>query len=99
MTLVMNSISNAFASSVRHDSGDDSTQEEHNCWINGYDSGFTGKYDSDRARECKEHSDNYNQMWAEGCGNAVLTAEECGDLQSYIVYIGNVEYIPPVTIH
>jgi hypothetical protein len=38
----------------------------------------------------KKHSDNYNQMWAEGCGNAVLTAEECGDLQSYIVYIGNV---------
>jgi hypothetical protein len=50
----------AFASGPRLDTGDDATREEHDCWVDGYDSGFAGKYDCDRGRECIDHSDNYN---------------------------------------
>jgi hypothetical protein len=80
MTLVMGSISNVFATGIRYDSGDYATDEEHYCHVDGYDSGFAGKYDKDRARECIEHSDNYNQLWAYGCEDSLRTEEECGDL-------------------
>ena len=38
--------------SVRHDSGDDATAEA-DCWIDGYDSGFAGKYDSETIWQTK----------------------------------------------
>jgi hypothetical protein len=84
-------ISNVSATGVRVDSGDDATQEEHDCWINGYDSGFAGKYDRDRARECIDHSDNYNHMWAYGCEDALRTEEECGNLINNPVEIEDFE--------
>ncbi len=42
-------VASVFASGPRLDSGDDATQEEHDCWVDGYDSGFAGKYDSDKS--------------------------------------------------
>ncbi len=57
-------VPNVSATGIIYDSGDDATDEEHGCWIDGYDSGFAGKYDKDRAKECIEHDDNYNKMWA-----------------------------------
>ncbi len=90
--LMMIPISSVSATGVRHDSGDDATAEEHECWINGYDSGFAGKYDKDRARECIEHSDNYNKMWTDGCQSAALrTEEECGELINNPVEIEDYE--------
>jgi hypothetical protein len=54
-------INSVFASGPRLDSGDNVTEEDHDCYVDGYDAGFTGKYDSDRASECKENGDdNYN---------------------------------------
>ena len=33
------------------------------CWVNGYDDGFAGKYDEDRGRECEKiGSDNYDYL-------------------------------------
>ncbi|MGH9950508.1 MAG: hypothetical protein ACRD5J_02700 [Nitrososphaeraceae archaeon] len=84
-------ISNVSASGIRHDSGDDATAEESHCWIDGYDSGFAGKYDSDRALECIEHSDNYDDMWAFGCEDAFRTEAECGDLMNNPVEIEDFE--------
>ena len=78
--LVIATTANVYATGIRHDSGDDATAEESHCWINGYDSGFVGKYDKDRASECIEHSNNYNQMWAYGCEDALRTEKECGEL-------------------
>lgn len=89
--LSSSTIAAAFASGVRLDSGDDATEEEHDCWINGYDSGFAGKYDSDRARECIEHNDNYNQMWAYGCEDALRSEGECGGLINNPVEIEDFE--------
>ena len=53
-------VPNVYASGIRYDWLDDATAEEADCHVDGYDSGFAGKYDKDRARECIEHSDNYN---------------------------------------
>jgi hypothetical protein len=89
--LSSSTIAAAFASGVRHDSGDDATDEEHECWINGYDSGFAGKYDKDRARECIDHSDNYNQMWAYGCEDAPRSEEECSEIMNNPVEIEDFE--------
>ena len=46
--LLLAAVPNVSATGIRHDSGDDATDEEHSCHIDGYDSGFAGKYDSDR---------------------------------------------------
>jgi hypothetical protein len=93
MTLLISSVSNVPASGIRADSGDDATLEESECWVNGYDSGFAGKYDSDRARECIEHSDNYNQMWTKGCEDAFRTEEEFGVLINNPVEIEDFEVL------
>ncbi|MGH9987477.1 MAG: hypothetical protein ACRD8W_26330, partial [Nitrososphaeraceae archaeon] len=91
ITLLISSVSNVSATGIRHDSGDDATDEEHGCHIDGYDSGFAGKYDSDRARECVEHDDNYNQLWAYGCEDSLRTEEECGELINNPVEIEDYE--------
>ena len=82
---------NVFASGVRYDSGDDATDEEHYCHVNGYDSGFAGRYDKDRARECIEHGDNYNQLWTIGCKDSTRTEEECDQLINNPVEIQDFE--------
>jgi hypothetical protein len=86
-------VPNVYASGIRHDSGDDTTDEEHGCWIDGYDSGFAGKYDKDRARECVDHDDNYNKLWAYGCEDSLRTEEECGELINNPVEIEDFEIL------
>ncbi|MGH9987195.1 MAG: hypothetical protein ACRD8W_24880 [Nitrososphaeraceae archaeon] len=84
-------VSNVSATGIRGDSDEDATDEEHNCWVNGYDSGFAGKYDSDRARECIEHDDSYNRTWTIGCEDSFRTEEECGELINNPVEIEDFE--------
>lgn len=69
------------------------TAEEADCWINGYDSGFAGKYDKDRARECVDQEDNYNKMWAFGCNESQRTEAECGELINNPVEIQDFEVL------
>src|SRR5215510_8617806 len=63
----------AYASGPRGDYPDDgdATQEEDDCWANGYDSGFIGKFDKGRNDECQdvnEEGENYYIFaWAVGC--------------------------------
>ena len=83
--------SNVFATGIRGDSDEDATAEEYGCFINGYDSGFAGKYDRDRARECIEHDDQYNFTWAIGCEDSTRTESECGDLINNPVQIQDYE--------
>lgn len=81
-------ISSVLASGPRLDSGDDVTEEEHDCYVDGYDAGFAGKYDSDRASECYENGDDeYNESWANACDNAPRTEEECIDIMNNPVEI------------
>jgi hypothetical protein len=82
LLLVTATITNVYASGIRGDSGGDATDKEHRCWVNGYDSGFAGKYDKDRANECREHEDvyNYNWTWDKGCEDSTRTEAECNEL-------------------
>jgi hypothetical protein len=82
---------NVSATGIRHDWLDDATAEDADCWINSYDSGFAGKYDKDRAKECIEHDDNYNKTWAHGCKDSLRTEEECGELINNPVEIEDYE--------
>jgi hypothetical protein len=88
----------AYGTGIRHDPGEYATDEEANCWINGYDSGFAGKYDKDRATDCIEHDDNYNQMWAFGCEESLRTEAECGDLINSPVEIDDFEALKSATL-
>jgi hypothetical protein len=82
---------NVFATGIRGDSGDDATLEESKCWVNGYDSGFAGEYDKDRARDCINEDDNYNKTWAIGCEDSTRTEAECGVLINNPVEIEDYE--------
>ena len=80
-----------FATGIRGDSAEGATVEEHLCWVNGYDSGFAGKYDSDRAKECIEYDDQYNFTWAIGCEDSTRSEKECGELINNPVEIEDYE--------
>jgi hypothetical protein len=71
-------ISNVYASGPRLDYPEDATEEGAYCWIDGYDAGFAGKYDKDRADECAILADDeYNSAWKYGCKDAGYLPNEC----------------------
>src|SRR5918996_4216716 len=52
------------------------------CWVDGYDAGFAGKYDEDRANECADiPGDQYNTSWGYGCIDSGLTEADCNDIK------------------
>lgn len=52
------------------------------CWLDGFDAGFAGKYDKDRAKECNHiPGDQYNASWIYGCEGAGYIEEECNDIK------------------
>jgi hypothetical protein len=53
----------------------------HECWVDGYDAGFAGKYDKDRADGCIDKADEYNGSWIWGCKHSGLTENECNDIR------------------
>lgn len=73
----------AYAGGPRYDSPDDTTLEGGQCWVDGYDAGFAGKYDEDRADECTEKGDDlYNSSWPHGCDDAGYMPDECADFRN-----------------
>ena len=46
--LVLATTTNVYASGPRLDYPSPGTEEEADCWVDGYDAGFLGQYDSDR---------------------------------------------------
>jgi hypothetical protein len=53
------------------------------CWVDGYDAGFAGDYDRNRADECKDiPGDQYNRSWPYGCKDGGLTEGECNEIKS-----------------
>jgi hypothetical protein len=54
----------------------------------GYDSGFAGKYDKDRADECQnEEDDEYNEAWNHSCEDGGYTEAECNGFKNNLVEI------------
>jgi hypothetical protein len=71
-------ISNVYASGPRLDYPEDATEEGAYCWVDGYDAGFAGKYDKDRADECAILADDeYNSSWKYACKDAGYMPNEC----------------------
>ena len=92
MTLLTSGIAAAFAGGPRLDNYSDSTKEGADCWVDGYDSGFAGKYDKDRADECaNEKYDEYNAAWPNACRDGGHTEEECNDFKNNPVEIEDFE--------
>ena len=49
-----------------------------NCWVDGYDAGFAGKYDKKRADECNDiPGDQYNASWKYACKDPGFMPDEC----------------------
>jgi hypothetical protein len=82
--LVFTSIStlNVYAGGPRDDYPGDATDDEADCWVNGYDDGFAGIYDADRGSECEKiGDDNYDYLWNIGCRDAGFHPRECENIR------------------
>jgi hypothetical protein len=78
--LVLLPIQYTYAGGPRGDWPSDATQEGGDCWVHGYDAGFAGKYDKERADYCKTNGeDNYNKSWPYACKDAGYMPDECQD--------------------
>jgi hypothetical protein len=53
------------------------------CWVDGYDAGFAGKYGIVRVDECKDNGeDNYNDSWSYACRDAGYMQDECDSFKN-----------------
>ena len=69
------------------------------CSVAGYDAGFAGKYDKDRADECMEKSnDENNQAWIFACDDAGYLPSECDDFRNNPVQINSHRLPDEITI-
>jgi hypothetical protein len=90
--LLLAAVPNVFAGGPRLDYVEDNTKEGPDCWVNGYDSGFAGKYDSDRAKECLENGgDQYNRSWSYACRDGGFNKTQCADFINNPVVIDDYE--------
>ena len=85
------SVSNVYAGGPRLDYPSDSTSEGADCWVDGYDSGFAGKYDKGRADECADENDEYNRSWKYACRDGGFTEDECNGFKENPVEIEDYE--------
>jgi hypothetical protein len=92
--LLLATVSNVYAGGPRLDYPYPGTDEEADCWVDGYDAGFAGKYDKDRAKECLEDGgDSYNESWDGACRDGGYTENECADFINNPVDLGDHEQL------
>src|SRR5919106_3067858 len=90
--LLLATIPNVSAGGPRLDYYSDSTKEGAACWVDGYDSGFAGKYDRQRADECSnEKYDEYKVLWDYACRDGGHTENECNGFKNNPVEIEDYE--------
>jgi hypothetical protein len=81
--LLVATVSNVYAGGPRLDYPEDGTGDSDDCWVYGYDAGFAGKYDSNRAKEgLQNEGDQYNASWDGACLNGDRTEVECDDIMN-----------------
>ncbi len=93
--LLMAAVPNVFASGPRADY-DEAYQDVpggSDCWIDGYDAGFSGQYDKDRANECLDLGDQYNRSWGFACRDGGHTEKECSNALNDPVDLGSHEQL------
>jgi hypothetical protein len=92
--LVIVTTANVYASGPRLDYPYPGTDEEADCWVDGYDAGFSGQYDSDRAKEClEEGGDAYNRSWGYACRDGGFTKNQCAGFINNPVDLGDHEQL------
>ena len=80
-------ITNVYASGPRLDYSNDDTEEGAYCWVDGFDAGFAGKYDKNRAKECLENGqDEYNASWGFACTNGGHSSSYLSGFDSRLTY-------------
>jgi hypothetical protein len=77
LTLTFSNISFVNAGGPRLDWPEDSSDEGKDCWVEGYDDGFAGRYDKERADRCALEADEYNRSWKYACQDGGYTPTEC----------------------
>jgi hypothetical protein len=90
------SIAAAFAGGPRLDYDQDyqDVPGAPQCWVDGYDAGFSGQYDKDRAEECNDiPGDQYNRSWGYGCEDATFSSDECNNFKNNPVDLGDHEQL------
>jgi hypothetical protein len=96
--LLLVQLPNVYASGPRHDY-DEAYQELSggpDCWVDGYDAGFSGQYDSKRARECYNLRDQYNRAWGYACRDGGHSLEHCANAINNPVDLGDHEQLDPI---
>ena len=93
--LLLATVSNVYAGGPRLDYPYPGTDEEADCWVDGYDAGFAGKYDKHRAKECLgDGGDSYNESWDGACRDGSYTENECADfINNPVVDLGDHEQL------
>jgi hypothetical protein len=92
--LMIATVSNVYASGPRLDYNEryENVPGAPEFWVDGYDAGFAGKYDKDRADECADiPGDQYNASWGYGCIDSGLTEADCNDIKDNPQHIKNHE--------
>jgi hypothetical protein len=89
-------IPNVYASGPRldYDQAYEDVPGAPECWVDGYDAGFAGKYDNDRADECNDiPGDQYNRSWQYGCIDGGLTKQDCDQIKNDSQDLGSHEQL------
>jgi hypothetical protein len=79
--LILATTANVYAGGPRLDWPEDSSDEGKDCWVEGYDVGFAGKYDKERADRCAQENDEYNRSWGYVCIDGGLTKLDCDQIK------------------
>ena len=85
--LILATTANVYAGGPRLDWPEDSSDEGKDCWVEGYDAGFAGKYDKERADRCSQENDEYNRSWGYACIDSGLTKLDCDQIKQNPVNI------------
>jgi hypothetical protein len=89
----------AYAGGARNNYPTDATDDEADCWVEGFDDGFAGKCDKDRGSECEKIGhDNYDYLWNIGCRDAGFHPRECEDIRDYHIIFLAIITVLVVTI-
>ena len=77
--LLLAAVPSVYASGPRFDFPDPGTKQQQQCYRDGWEQGFAGVYDNERASECYETGlDWYNKIWTDACTQTRSEAK-CND--------------------
>jgi hypothetical protein len=80
--LLLAAVPSVYASGPRFDSPEYGTEDQIACYREGWEQGFAGIYDNERASECYETGlDWYNKIWTDAC-TQTRSDDKCDDIRN-----------------